>query len=253
MIQAQTQSTVNGAILFDAAMQVKPTEAWFDAHYWLARGEAEHLQGGRGSIIFAQTPVGACVLRHYRRGGLIARLSADRYCWTGASRTRSFHEFQLLVRLNNAKLPVPKPVAAYYRHCRWYYTADLMTQRIPAAQTLAESLKLGVLDETFAIHIGQTLARFHALGVYHADLNAHNILRDEHGKVWLLDFDRGRIRRPALSWQQANLARLQRSLKKLGAFKHDMNFAADFWHPLLAAYHAALADNIVDIAQRIRL
>ena len=46
---------------------------------------------------------------------------------------------------------------------------------------------------------------------------AHNLMLDQHGMVWLLDFDRGALRAPARDWQQDNLARLQRSLRKLGA------------------------------------
>jgi len=59
---------------------------------------------------------------------------------------------------------------------------------------------------------------------------------DPH-KVWLLDFDRGGVRVAARSWQYANLARLRRSLLKLGAARDgEQRFDAAFWRPLMAAY-----------------
>jgi len=55
--------------------------------------------------------------------------------------------------------------------------------------------------------------------------------------VWLIDFDRGELRTPARDWQQANLARLQRSLRKLGAARDgEAAFEHALWNPLMAAY-----------------
>ena len=240
MIEAQVQSTPHGAIVFDRALGCVPADTWFDRAHWSALGKSTAQSGGRGEVAFVQTPAGACALRHYRRGGLAARLSADGYVWTGAARTRSFHEFRLLVELANAGLPVPSPVAARYVREGLCYRADLLTRCISPARTLGDALAAGVLDPALAERVGRTIARFHAADVWHADLNAHNILVDGKGGIWLIDFDRGRRRKPGLAWQAANIARLRRSFEKLGARRmHD--FDARFWHPLLAAYHAALA------------
>jgi 3-deoxy-D-manno-octulosonic acid kinase len=237
--------TEDGAIVFDAAVcaGARPDARWFDAAHWSDQGAAEARTGGRGGVSFVETPAGACVLRHYHRGGLVARVSADRYFWTGADRTRAFREFRLLDHLVRAGLPAPAPVAAHYERRGISYVADLLVRRIPAAETLAERLSRDGLDTALARRIGETIARFHAAGACHADLNAHNILIDERGAVSLIDFDRGRLRKPALGWQEANLARLLRSLRKLGAPKRIAAFDAAFWHPLLAAYHDALANR----------
>jgi 3-deoxy-D-manno-octulosonic acid kinase len=244
MSDAQVQPTADGAILFDATVLNggRPDAAWFDPAHWAALGRAETRMGGRGGVAYVETPAGACVLRHYHRGGLAARVSADRYLWTGARRTRSFSEFRLLDRLARAGLPVPAPVAARYVRRGLYYQADLIVRRIPSVDTLAERLAAGAIDAALADRIGATIARFHAYGACHADLNAHNILLDARDLVSLIDFDRGRLRPPSLVWQQANLARLRRSLVKLGAHGRMADFETRFWHPLLAAYHAALAD-----------
>jgi 3-deoxy-D-manno-octulosonic acid kinase len=59
--------------------------------------------------------------------------------------------------------------------------------------------------------------------------------------VWLVDFDRGALRAPAKSWQLANLARLRRSLVKLGAARdNEQAFDRECWQPLMAAWERAL-------------
>ena len=238
MIHERAIRTEDGEILHDAAIGDIDAR-WLDADFWRSQGAAQALGGGRGGIVFVDTPAGPAALRHYRRGGLVGHFNADHYLWTGARRSRGFIEFRLLAALHDAGLPVPAPIAARYQRDRWRYRADLLTARIDAAPTLAQQLDGGCIDPEMAASIGETIARFHVLGVCHADLNAHNILIDGHGKVWLLDFDRGRVRLPALRWQQANLARLRRSLLKFGAMRFG-DFDDRFWHPLLSAYHAAL-------------
>jgi len=75
----------------------------------------------------------------------------------------------------------------------------------------------------------------HAQGVWHADLNVHNILIDTANKAWLIDFDRGR-RFSQLSEQkrQGNLERLHRSFRKLLPDKETL-----FWSKFVEAYSLA--------------
>ena len=238
MTQAQIQSTPDGAILFDAGAAAQATFApeFFDAARWQGNNGDDAVSGGRGGARFIDAPFGRCVLRHYRRGGMVARVLGDRYLWNGAERTRSFAEFRLLAELAGRGLDVPAPVAARYRRHGAHYRADLITRWIGGATTLAERVRAGTADANDAARVGAGIAAFHLAGAYHADLNAHNILLDPH-KVWLLDFDRGGLRAPARSWQYANLARLRRSLLKLGAARDgEQRFDAAFWGPLMAAY-----------------
>src|SRR5450631_118687 len=95
-----------GESLFDAG------ESLFDMKYWSARGELSMVSGGRGSAWFVGPAAHPLVLRHYRRGGFIARLSQDRYWWMGEDRVRAFAEWRLLEYLAERGLRVPKPVAA---------------------------------------------------------------------------------------------------------------------------------------------
>lgn len=236
MMQEQTHKDTGGAIVFDATVSADVGHDWFSQDYWQSR-DALHLQaGGRGGVAVIDTPVGECILRHYHRGGLIASVMADRYLWTGAQRTRSFAEFRLLGDMVRQGLPVPQVVAARYCRRGLFYTADLIMRRIQNALTLAECLAVGKLDATLAEAVGTLLARFHRAGIWHADLNAHNILVTPD-QLYVIDFDRGRQRPPALAWRTANLQRLHRSLVKLGTpALPDVTFEHTVWQPLLDRY-----------------
>ncbi|GAB2570374.1 3-deoxy-D-manno-octulosonic acid kinase [Dyella jejuensis] len=237
----QLRQDAEGAILFDASLSPQVDGRWFDPGYWRERSALNTQAGGRGGVAMVATPAGECVLRHYRRGGMVARVMGDRYLWTGADRTRGFAEFRLLQAMAQLQLPVPQVVAAQYRRAGLHYRADLMTRRIPNAQTLAECLAAGRLDAELAQEVGALVGRFHRAGVWHADLNAHNVLVGP-SMLHLIDFDRGRLRLPAQGWRMANLLRLRRSLFKLGAAAEGAaRFEQTIWTPLMYGYERTLS------------
>ena len=237
MGQESLALTVQDNILFDAARNPTPHATWFEPRYWLDAHKARVTQGGRGNVLFIDDADNHWVLRHYRRGGLIGKLIHDRYIWTGAEATRSFRELRLLAALQQQGLPVPAPIAARYVRCGLSYRADLLTAAVPNARTFAECLIHDALPLAVWQRVGKTLARFHAAGVQHADLNANNILIDAQEQVWLLDFDRGRIRAMDQQWIDAVLARLLRSLNKLRERK-GLQFTETEWLALKAAHDA---------------
>jgi 3-deoxy-D-manno-octulosonic acid kinase len=240
MMQERTHKDAEGAILFDAAVSPQVGHDWFAPEHWRERDALRTQAGGRGGVAIIATPVGECVLRHYHRGGLVASLMGDRYLWTGADRTRPFAEFRVLAEVASLGLPAPAVVAARYCRRGLLYSADLITRRIADASTLAECLAAGRLDGELAEESGALVARFHRAGVWHADLNAHNVLVAPDD-LYLIDFDRGRLRTPARAWQQANLLRLRRSLVKLGAASAgEAAFEEAIWQPLLYRYQRTL-------------
>jgi 3-deoxy-D-manno-octulosonic acid kinase len=229
-------ASAGGAMVFNAALAETPTDDWFDPAWWTAQGRQRGGRGGRGGVAFLDTPDGACVLRHYRRGGWMTPLLGDRYVWNGRSRSRGFAEFSLLAELSRRGLPVPEPVAARYRRRGVYYTADLITRTIENAQTVTELIAAQRFDASLAGRVGALVARFHAAGVDHADLNTHNILLADD-VLWLIDFDRGEIRLTGTAWKLSNLARLKRSLLKVGACDHDeAALDGEIWGPLMRGY-----------------
>ncbi len=188
----------------------------FSPAIWHARGLVIGEAPGRGSSLF----VAPCpdsnmewTLRPYRRGGLIARLSEDRYLWAGAERTRAFREMRLTAELFSQGLPVPRPVATCVTRRGLTYEATLITRRIAGARALATLLKNNDATPELLERVGQMIRRFHDTGLDHVDLNARNILVDADRTPWLIDLDRCRLRASG-KWRRANLARLERSLGK---------------------------------------
>lgn len=241
LIDAQLDSRSGGGILYDAQRIRNPSGNLFEPAYWAGQGAIQEVRGGRGAVSFIRPgsqstePADAWVLRHYRRGGLVASLLQDRYLWTGANRTRCFAEWRLLATLHERGLPVPAPVAARYVRSGLTYRADLITVQLPPSRTLAQAMTAGSLSEQQWHAVGRTIAAFHRQGVHHADLNAHNILLGADDAVFILDFDRGRIRARG-SWEQRVLDRLHRSLQKISAQSTTVSFDAGSWAMLVAGY-----------------
>ncbi len=210
-------------------------EALFDPQFWAARGALGAVSAGRGAAWFVDCGHRQWVLRHYRRGGYMARIACDRYLWAGEGRVRAFEEYRILERLTERGLPVPKPVAARYRRSGVIYRCDLIVERIADAKPLSSMLAAAVLCDASWGAIGATIARLHREGVDHADLNAHNILLDGRGAVSAIDFDRCRLRGPG-AWRLRNLRRLHRSLAKISRELPADRFPAAAWGCLLAGY-----------------
>ncbi len=208
----------------------------FTPVYWRSHGTLASAARGRGSAWFVAAGPADWVLRHYRRGGRLATsLPLDRYLWSGEARVRSFVEWRLLAVLRERGLPVPEPVGAFYQRGLFMYRCDLITRRIAGASPLSDLLAANRLAPAFWRSIGTTVARFHAAGVDHADLTAHNILATPAGTCSIVDFDRGRLRPPG-PWCRANLARLKRSLHKVSATFPPGRFIAPDWDELLSGY-----------------
>ena len=113
--EVRIQEFDGGGMLYDSSRAGNATPSWLDARWWSARGTVSAAAEGRGSTALIDADGRSLVLRHYRRGGLMAKLVADRYRWQGAESTRSFREWHLLYHMHRAGLPVPMPVAAARR------------------------------------------------------------------------------------------------------------------------------------------
>ncbi|MGQ0800933.1 MAG: 3-deoxy-D-manno-octulosonic acid kinase [Pseudomarimonas sp.] len=223
----------DGVILFDATRIPQADPSVLDESRWPALGKR-----GRGSVKHVHGDFGAAVLRAYRRGGLIARINREHYVWTGEAQTRPFREFRLLATMRAQGLPVPAPLAAGFWRRGPFYRASILTAEIGGARTLAECLSEVIASAEVWRDLGTTLGRFHAAGICHADLNAHNLMIDQARQWWLLDFDRGVMRKLDDRWPQRRLLRLNRSLRKVGAAQ--MRAWPQAWQQLLDAHEQAL-------------
>jgi len=79
---------------------------------------------------------------------------------------------------------------------------------------------------------------FHDHGVFHADMNAYNLQIDTAGRLWMLDFDRGKLLPPG-PWQQKTLSRLHRSLQKIVGLNPKLHFRQSNWEQFLEGYFDA--------------
>ena len=213
IIPKSTQNN-NCYILYDESAIKAPGAEHFNPDWLKSHGDITQIGRGRGSAWYVDFNHQQWVLRHYRRGGFISRFITDTYWNPRLASCRSWHEWNLLKELYSRGLPVPRPVAACSRRYFGFYRADIIIEKIPAARTLAEILEQRKLTNDEWLNLAATIRDFHDHGVYHADLNANNILLNEENKIYIIDFDRGQIRKPG-PWKEANLSRLQRSLNKI--------------------------------------
>ncbi len=221
-------------ILYDAALLEHPDEALFQPYD--KPSVTISTAPGRGEAVFYTHDDLQLVLKHYHRGGMVAAIMGDHYLGYVPEKTRSFREWCLLKTLQRFELPAPVPVAASFNKTSLFsYRADLVTCRIENTVTLADHLIETVLDNSRWQQLGHVLRRCHEKNIYHADLNARNVLLD-NDRFYLIDFDKGMVRHIGSAWKASTLARLQRSLLKFRSANPGMHFTADNWKQLIAGY-----------------
>ena len=223
-------------ILYDYRFPVTPK--WFNL---TGLSEIAQLSGnseaGRHKSIFFKINEQEFMLKHYYRGGAMEWLK-DCYLYTDSRRVNVFKEWRLLHQLQRWHLPVPTPCAASYVYRLMFYTADIILGSCRPARPISSLLRAQKIDEKHWQLIGKTISHFHNKSVYHADLNAYNILLlPEKDQVYLVDFDRSFICTKNSPWRQANLDRLARSLQKLSnQYGSDFHYEKDDFAALMDAY-----------------
>ena len=204
-------------------------------HGWAEGREASHRLSGRGVVYSVHAPTSGpdararWAVRHYRRGGALAPLLADRYLAVGES--RPVREALAAAALRERGIPTPAVVAGATYRAGAFYRADLVTELVPDGADLAEVL-FGSRDpgaagapptgaEEALLTAGRLVARLGDAGVDHADLNAKNILvtrGDRGARAHVLDLDRCRVGTSGTTRRTASMRRrLERSLRKLEA------------------------------------
>jgi 3-deoxy-D-manno-octulosonic acid kinase len=213
------------------------------AAYWQAQSAVTGSAQGRGTTWFVKyndkNNAGDkhWVLRHYYRGGLIGKIIKDSYFFISQKRTRAAREFSLLKYMQKLSLPAPQPIAYRVTRHGLFYRADLLSSRIENAQDLVAMLTEKSLSDDLWFAIGKTIKQFHDQGIYHHDLNAHNILINDNNKVWLIDFDQGEQRIVDQRWQQSNMQRLLRSFHKEHKNLTTFHWLECHWEKLIEGYN----------------
>ena len=246
-IQFKTKKIGASSILYDADIIADPSVKLFDADYHTNEGFQQKISSiqtsesseegiGRAKVVYFPFDDKTFVLKHYYRGGLVAKILKDQYFGFDVEKTRAFKEWCLLKTMKKLNLPVPNAIAAHVKQGLAFYRADLITQKIENSKTLADVLIEKVIDATQWKKIGVCIKRFHDNNIYHADLNARNILLTDIGDVYLIDFDNSSFRLDSKSWKMSNLSRLKRSLLKFKGVEKKFNFDEADWVDFLHGY-----------------
>jgi len=212
------------------------TSEWFEPDYWQRQQKILGQSRGRNVTWFVGEKSQPMVLRHYYRGGLIGKLINDSYLFSGIEATRACREYALLKELERRQLPACRVVAARVIRHGLSYKADLLMAMVEGGQDLVALLTKAPLRKLQWQGIGQMIAVFHRQFVYHADLNAHNILIDGNNSPCLIDFDRGEIKAQRGQWCQDNLDRLLRSFNKEKRLLDNFYFDSTDWESLMEGY-----------------
>ena len=203
-------------------------------------GTALATGSGRGQALQIEQDGRGHVLRHYRRGGLMARVSDDRFWRQAPHNSRAMREFTLLRLMRSWRLPVPEPVAASHLPRGLFYEADILVGLIPGTSNVVQWLQRRPLTPAEWQALGGAIRRLHDRQVFHADLNAHNLLLDETGQAWVVDFDKCGLRTDG-DWKSRNLDRLLRSLRKEAGRVSPYHWSEADWGPLMAGYQTSPA------------
>lgn len=207
----------------------------FDASYWQDKPGYKIVEGGRGGSVKIDLFGNAAILRQYRRGGLINKISTDCYIWLGKKRSRPWREWQLLCDASEAGLPVARPLGACVWKSGLTYRAAIITAYLENTETLADYLTHSTLDQAVWYQLGLVIKTMQVLGFRHPDLNANNLLIDLNSKIYIIDFDKGRRMKQLDNWQWSALYRLQRSLVKIDKQK-SLHYRDDDWQALMDGY-----------------
>jgi hypothetical protein len=183
-------------------------------HEFAARQPNARQLHGRGPAYAVTLPHGTfrVVVRHNRRGGVLAPLLGDRFM----SPTRAPRELEVSLALAQLGVSTPDIVAyALYPPGGMIQRSDVCSREIPASRDLAQVIaREGAAERTAALAAAaQLVAELARAGARHHDLNAKNILLTNE-TAYVLDVDRvtlGGMPGPTL---EANLSRLARSLRK---------------------------------------
>ncbi|MBI5504921.1 MAG: phosphotransferase [Deltaproteobacteria bacterium] len=178
----------------------------------------EEAGSGRGGSLRVVLRGGKVVyVRRYLRGGAMRHLVRDLYL---IRPPRPIRELMATEQARAAGCRVPIVHAVAIEETGPFYRGWIVTSAIEAARSFIDAL--GDADEarrrTLLLAAGTAIRDLHAAGVYHVDLNGHNLLVDGHDRVAVIDFDRAVLAPPHNHrLGERGRDRLWRSLTKLAA------------------------------------
>ena len=172
--------------------------------------------GGRRSVSVHQIDgIGPIVIKFYTRGGLLHRAVKRTYLKWG--KTRSQKEFEFMQKVRELGINAPEPIAYAYRGRR-FYQAWLVTRKIHQPLSLARASVQNEKKTNAAMtSVIEQIALMINNNLLHVDLHPGNVVIGPSGKVYLLDFDKGRNHHGSREkLRKRYLKRWQRAVSKHG-------------------------------------
>jgi len=210
---------------------------------WAADQPGHEVFQGRGATYGVMLGAVRAVVRHARRGGLVRRLSNDRFL---NQVPRFQREIAIAGELRAAGIATPAVLAGVAYAKGIAHTADVATERVDgtdlAAIFFGPQAPSGIARAEVWKAVGELVRRLHDANFIHPDLQLRNVLVDltvrpsARPAASLLDVDTVRsIRLRPAATKQANLVRFFRSWNKHNV-AHGQRLTADDRTAFLAAY-----------------
>ena len=184
-------------------------------HFAAQHAERRAMQGRLAAYAIPLTESVRAVVRHNTHGGLLARVTGDRFL----APTRAPRELAASLRLRDAGVATP-PVIAIVRYAAGgpFERSDVATEEVADAIDLARILlDDGADHEAAAEATGALLAALARAGARHEDLNIRNVLIQRTGtsvQAHLLDVDRVVFGDSPAAAAHRNRLRFERSARK---------------------------------------
>jgi 3-deoxy-D-manno-octulosonic acid kinase len=172
------------------------------------RGGTQRVVLSGGNVVY---------VRRYLRGGAARYVVRDLYLLRPPRPIRELLATEQ-ARASGCRVPIVHAVAVeergpFYRG--WIVTAAVAASR-PFITTYLEADAAS--QQKLLGRAGETIRALHDAGVYHVDLNGHNLLVDAYGRITVIDFDRAVLAPPGrYRLGERGRDRFWRSLTKLSA------------------------------------
>lgn len=143
---------------------------------------------GRGVALLVDLAGQRAVVRHYQRGGAVARALGDRYVRFAPNRV--LQELQVSEFARSRSVPTPRVLCAAWYTEGVFHRFDIATEYVAGARDLSAVLFGDAApSEPVLTRVAQLIRTMLDAGLVHRDLNVKNILVGPD-RAYVLDLDR---------------------------------------------------------------
>ena len=196
VIETKNVTYVYNPQFFKKGVTEQELERYCDVSQYESNGKVVQVFIGRGRTYLVNDQEGRrVIIRHYYRGGMMAKLLKDKFLCFSATADRSVQEYDLLLRMRAMGLHVPTPVLARVTRNGLFVKNDIITKEITGARNIGKILSERRLADEEILKIG-------------------DLLLDGADNPWICDFDKCEMTSITPRRYNEMVARLKRSFDK---------------------------------------